>query len=294
MSNKWHGLFTALVTPFQNGQVDTSATEKLVEMQCAAGVTGLVPVGTTGESPTLGQDEHLRFIELCVQLANKRCLVLAGTGSNCTSEAIEMTQSAERVGADGCLLVAPYYNKPPQEGLYQHFRAIANATELPLILYSIPGRCGIEISIETVSRLARDCDNIVGIKEAGGKVERVTQLRQACPAEFSILSGDDGLTLAFMKEGANGLISVASNIVPAPLVDLVRCGQRGDWSQAESIHTRYADLFRVLFLETNPIPVKAALSMMGLIRDELRLPLVTLSTTPRAEMEAVLKRLDLL
>ncbi|MFM8764478.1 MAG: 4-hydroxy-tetrahydrodipicolinate synthase, partial [Spartobacteria bacterium] len=216
------GAHTALVTPFRDGQFDTQAFRQLIEEQIAGGISGIIPVGTTGESPTLDHEEHLKVIEVAIQTANKRCLVIAGTGSNSTSEAISLTQAAEKAGADAALLVAPDYNKPSQEGLYRHFKAIAEAVRIPIVLYSIPGRCGIEIGVETTARLAKNFKNIVAIKEAGGSVERVNQLRQALPDSFQILSGDDSLTLPFMSVGAVGVISVASNIIPAEVSRIVR------------------------------------------------------------------------
>src|SRR3954471_407808 len=202
------GTYTAIVTPFRNGKIDEAALERLIKFQIKGGVDGIVPVGTTGESPTLNYEEHMQVIALSVKLAAGKVKVLAGTGGNSTSEAIYLTQHAEKVGADGSLQVAPYYNKPTQEGLFQHFHAVARATNLPIVLYSIPGRCGIEIAVDTVNRLAHDSVNIVGIKEAGGNPDRVTQLRRAMGIDFKILSGDDALTLPFMALGAHGVISV--------------------------------------------------------------------------------------
>ena len=230
------GTFTALVTPFINDRFDEAAFARLIEGQIAAGITGIVPVGTTGESPTLTHDEHIRVMELAVQCAKGRCKVIGGTGSNSTAEAVDLTQAAERVGCDAVLIVAPYYNKPSPEGLFRHFVIIAEATELPVILYSIPGRCGIEIGVETVARLAKACRNIVAIKEAGGSVERVSALRAALPAEFEILSGDDSLTLPFISAGAVGVISVASNVVPKAVVDLVKAALAGDFAEARRLH----------------------------------------------------------
>ena len=208
------GTYTAIVTPFLNGQLDEEALARLIKAQIKGGVDGIVPVGTTGESPTVDMAEHVRIIELSVKFAERKIKVLAGTGGNATSEAIFLTKEAERVGADGSLQVAPYYNKPTQEGLFQHFRAIARETKLPIVLYSIPGRCGIEIAVDTVKRLVAAHKNIVGIKEAGGSCDRVSQLRAALGPKFDILSGDDSLTLPFMCVGANGVISVASNVIP--------------------------------------------------------------------------------
>ena len=286
---KFTGTYTALVTPFRGGVVDATAMGELIERQVAAGVDGIVPVGTTGESPTLSHEEHVKVVELAVRRADKRCKVMAGTGSNSTREAISLTHAAERSGADGALLVCPYYNKPPQEGLYRHFAAIAEATDLPLVLYSIPGRCVIEIAAETVGPLARDCPNIVGIKEAGGKPERVGQLRAACPEGFTILSGDDAMTIPFMREGASGVISVASNLIPGEVARLVRLERDGHRAEADALNGMLAPLFRDLFLETNPIPIKAALAMKGWIAEDLRLPLVPISAENRAKLEATLR-----
>jgi 4-hydroxy-tetrahydrodipicolinate synthase len=283
------GTYTAIVTPFDNGKIDEAALIKLVRMQIKAGVEGIVPVGTTGESPTLDYDEHVRVIELVVKAAAGRVKVLAGTGSNSTKEAIHLTQRAEEVGADGSLQVAPYYNKPSQEGLFQHFREIARKTRLPIVLYSIPGRCGIEIGVDTVKRLAVACKNIVGIKEAGGNADRVSQLRAACGPKFEILSGDDSLTLPFMAVGAQGVISVASNVIPRQVGDMVRAFAKGDVAGAQRLHARYYPVFKDLFIETNPVPTKGALAMMGLIDEQVRLPLVPLADANRAKLKNVLK-----
>src|SRR6266478_5333809 len=221
----FRGTFTALVTPFRNGVIDTSAFEKLIETQIAAGITGIVAVGTTGESPTLSHKEREQVIRLAVTIANKRCVVLAGTGSNATQHAVADTKIAEKLGVDGALLVAPYYNKPSQEGLFRHFKAIAEATSLPIILYNIPGRCSVDIIPETVARLAKECRNIVSIKEASGSVDRVSDLRRRLPESFTILSGDDSLTLPFMAVGAAGVVSVASNLFPSEVCALVRANR---------------------------------------------------------------------
>ncbi len=221
------GTHTAIVTPFRNGGIDEAALARLIRLQIKAGVDGIVPVGTTGESPTVDYDEHIRIIELSVKFAAGKIKVLAGTGANSTSEAIYLTQQAEKVGADGSLQVTPYYNKPTQEGLFQHFRAIARATKLPIVLYSIPGRCGVEIGVDTVKHLAADCKNIVGIKEAGGNPDRVSQLRATIEPRFEILSGDDSLTLPFMAVGAQGVISVASNVIPREVAQMVNAFASG-------------------------------------------------------------------
>ncbi len=288
------GTHTAVVTPFRNGHLDEEALRKLVDWQIAEGVEGLVPVGTTGESPTLNFKEHLRVIELVVQATRGRVKVIAGTGANSTEEAIELTVAAEKLGADGSLQVAPYYNKPTPEGLYRHFKTIAAATKLPLVLYSIPGRCGIEIGLETCRRLASDCPNIVAIKEAGGTPDRVSQLRAALPPSFTILSGDDSMTLPFMAVGAEGVISVATNVAPRAIAEMVRAFAQGKIAEAQTAHARLYPLFKDLFIETNPVPVKAALAMMGRIAEEYRLPLCEMSRDHRARLEKTLKQLSLI
>ena len=290
----FEGAHTALITPFRNNQLDEAALTRLIEAQIANGITGIVPVGTTGESPTLNNAEHHRVIELAVQVAKGRCLVIAGTGSNSTEEAVSLTQEAEKVGADAVLLVAPYYNKPSQEGLFRHFKAIASATKLPIVLYSIPGRCGIEIAVETVRRLAEACPNIVAIKEAGGSVDRVSQLRQALPDSFEILSGDDALTLPFIAAGAVGVISVASNLIPREVGDLVREALAGNAVKARALHEAWYPLFRDLFVETNPVPVKTAMALQGRIALEIRLPLAEMSEANTAKLKATLASLKLI
>jgi 4-hydroxy-tetrahydrodipicolinate synthase len=283
------GTYTAIVTPFRNGQLDEPALARLIKLQIKGGVDGIVPVGTTGESPTVDYDEHIKIIALSVQLAAGKIKVLAGTGANSTSEAIYLTKAAEEAGADGSLQVAPYYNKPSPEGLYQHFKVIAKNTKLPIVLYSIPGRCGIEIAVDTVKRLAADCKNIVGIKEAGGSCDRVSQLRAALGAKFEILSGDDSLTLPFMAVGAQGVISVASNVIPREVSAMVNAFARGDVKKAAQLHAKFYPVFKDLFIETNPVPVKAALVMLGVMGEEYRLPLVPLAAANRAKLRATLK-----
>jgi 4-hydroxy-tetrahydrodipicolinate synthase len=290
----FQGTYTALVTPFENDGLDEVAFQRHVEAQIAAGITGLVPVGTTGESPTLDHAEHLRVIELAVQGARGRCKVIAGTGSNATAEAVSLTVEAEKLGADAALLVAPYYNRPSQEGLFRHFSRIAEATKLPIILYSIPGRCGIEIGVETVVRLAKSCPNIVAIKESGGTVERVSALRAALPPEFDILSGDDSLTLPFIAAGAVGVISVASNLVPKEVGDLVRSALAGHLEEARALHARLYPLFKDLFIEPNPVPVKYALSLQGHMSAEVRLPLCEMSGGSVERLEATLRQMQLI
>lgn len=288
------GTYTALVTPFKNDQVDEAAFARLVEGQIAGGITGIVPVGTTGESATLDHAEHNRVIELGVKAAAGRCKVIGGTGSNSTAEAISLTMEAEKLGCDGALLVAPYYNKPSQEGLYRHFAKIAEATKLPLILYSIPARCGIEISVEVTVRLAKAFPNIVAIKEAGGSVERVSALHAVLPAEFTILSGDDSLTLPFIAAGAQGVISVASNIIPADVTALVDAAVAGDMKKAREIHFRLYPLFKDLFIEPNPVPTKHALALRGEMLPDVRLPLCEMGESTRAKLEATLRQLHII
>ena len=288
------GTYTAIVTPFRGGQLDEAALERLIKFQIKGGVDGIVPVGTTGESPTVNYEEHIQIIAQSVKFAAGKVKVLAGTGANSTNEAIYLTQAAEKAGADGTLQVAPYYNKPTQEGLYQHFKAIAKATKLPIMLYSIPGRCGVEIAVETVKRLAQDCKTVVGIKEAGGSCDRVSQLRAALGPKFEIMSGDDSLTLPFMAVGADGVVSVASNVIPKEVSQMVRAFARGDARKAMALHTRYYALFKDLFIETNPTPVKAALAMMKLVEEEYRLPLVPMNPKNWEILRTTMKRCDVL
>ncbi len=288
------GTYTAIVTPFRKSQVDEEAFGNLIREQIRAGVDGIVPVGTTGESPTLDYEEHIRVIELAAEFADGRIRVIAGTGGNSTSEAIYLTKGAEEVGADASLQVAPYYNKPSQEGLFQHFKAVARETRLPILLYSIPGRCGIEIGVPTVKRLAGACKNIVGIKEAGGSADRVSQLRAALGKDFVILSGDDSLTLPFMAVGAQGVVSVASNIIPRQVAQMVNAFMEGKLAAAQKLHQQFYPLFKDLFIETNPLPIKAALAMLGKVQEEYRLPLVPMNARNRETLQATLKACGLL
>ncbi|MCK9314534.1 MAG: 4-hydroxy-tetrahydrodipicolinate synthase [Verrucomicrobia bacterium] len=289
------GVYTALVTPFRNGKLDEEAYIALVNRQVDQGVDGVVPVGSTGESSTLSPEEHLHVIELAVKTVAGRIKVIAGTGANSTVEAVHLTQSAEKLGADASLLVAPYYNKPSQDGLFEHFSQIARSVKIPLILYSIPGRCGIEIGVETVRRLAEANPNIVSIKEAGGNSDRVSQLMNAVKVPgFTILSGDDPLTLSFMAVGAQGVISVASNVIPAEVSAMVRAFAAGNTAEALRIHQKYYSLFKALFVETNPVPVKTALSMMGKCTEEVRMPLYHLSDKSCAVVKQTLEALNLI
>jgi 4-hydroxy-tetrahydrodipicolinate synthase len=288
------GTYTALVTPFADDQIDEAAFERLIESQIEAGIAGIVPVGTTGESPTLSHEEHARVIELAVKYAGKRCPVIAGAGSNSTAEAISLACAAQRVGADALLIVAPYYNKPSQDGLFQHYGKIAGAVKLPIVLYSIPGRSVIEIGVETVARLHAEYPSIVAIKEAGGTVERVSQLRRALPDGFAILSGDDSMTLPFLSLGASGVISVASHLMPRQLCAMVQAALAGNFAEARRLHLQYYPLFKELFVEPSPAPVKAALAMQGVMRPDVRLPLCGMTEPGRKKLEALLHQLGLL
>ena len=292
---QFSGSYTALITPFRGGNLDVAAFQSLIERQIAGGVDGIVPCGTTGESPTLTTDEHIEVIRLAVAFAAGRCQVGAGTGSNSTAEAIELTQAAEALGATGSLQVCPYYNKPSQQGLYLHFAAIAQATELPLMLYSVPGRAVIDIAAETVARLAADCPTICAIKEAGGSVDRVNQLLQVLPEEFAILCGDDPLTLPFIACGATGLVSVASNLIPDVIARLVRACLNGSFDEALVIQRQYYPLMRGLMsLDVNPVPIKSALALQGHCAAELRLPLAGLSAAQTAALTDLLDTYGLL
>lgn len=286
------GVFTALVTPFREGALDIPALEKLIAAQIAAGVAGLVPVGTTGEAATLSEGEADAVIRTTVKAAAGRAFVMAGAGSNATRLAIGKAERAEAAGADGLLLVTPYYNKPSQDGLFDHFSAIASAVSLPIMLYSVPGRTGVEIAPATAARLAEAHMNIVGIKEAGGKAERITELRLALGASFVIHSGDDGLTLPFLALGADGVTSVASNLLPAEIVALCRAWSAGDPREARRIHDVLFDLVGHLFIESNPVPVKTALARAGLIGPELRAPLAPLRPESRKALEASLQSFE--
>jgi len=287
----FEGAYTAIVTPFtKDNRVDYGRLKELIERQIQGGMDGIVPVGTTGESPTLDNDEHKKVIETAVETCRGRIKVIAGTGANSTSEALELTGFAMRVGADGTLQVSPYYNKPNQEGLYRHFSAIADLG-LPVILYNIPGRCGVEIALDTVARLARH-PNIRAVKEAAGSVPRVSQIMALC--DLCVLSGDDPLTLPMMAVGAKGVISVAGNIAPKPVADLVHAALDGRWQEARRLHQDYFSLFSDMFLDTNPIPVKAALAMMGQIEETYRLPLCAMNPDLKKRLADTLRKVKLI
>ncbi|MDQ4002765.1 MAG: 4-hydroxy-tetrahydrodipicolinate synthase [Actinomycetota bacterium] len=284
----FNGAFTALVTPFRNGEVDVEALEGIVEFQIAQGIHGLVPCGTTGESPTLSEEEDRLVIETVVRVTNGRVSVVAGTGSNDTASAIKYTKMAEEVGADGSLQVTPYYNKPTQEGLFRHFAAIAESTSLPLVLYNIPGRTSVTIAPETIAQLA-EIPNIVGIKDSTLSMNMVSDIRRLCGEDFNILSGDDPMTLPLMALGGVGVISVASNVAPGAVSDLVNTMNSGDLARGRELHYRLLPLIRALSVETNPIPVKAAASLLGLCSDELRLPLVPMSGENLRRLQEVME-----
>ena len=285
------GTFTALVTPFNtDGSVDYSALRDLVQWQVAEGVEGIVPVGTTGESPTLDFVEHIKVIEVAIEAVAKKALVIAGTGANATAEALELTREAQRIGADATLQVTPYYNKPNAEGLFRHFSAVADLG-LPVVLYNVPGRTGKEIPIEVVVRLA-DHPRVVAIKEAAGSVDRVSAIANAC--ELTVLSGDDSLALPMMSVGAAGVISVASNVIPGEMSAMVRLALAGSFVEARELHRMYYPLFRDLFIDTNPIPVKAALAMMSRVLPVYRLPLCEPTEKIREQILHTLQSLDII
>ena len=288
----FRGTFTALVTPLRNDEVDVDALERLIETQIAGGISGIVPVGTTGESPTLSCGERHHVIELAVKAARGRCQVIAGTGSNSTRDAIAHTKQAEEIGADGALLVAPYYNKPSQEGLFRHFAAIAEATSLKLVLYNIPGRCCVDIAADTVVRLAENYPNIVSIKEASGSVDRVSELVRRAPDGFTVLSGDDSLTLPFLSVGAVGVVSVATNLFPAEVAQLVSFFLSGNAAEARRIHQKFFALFKDLFIEPNPVPAKTVLAWRGEMSAECRLPLVGMSPANETRLRKTFGELE--
>ncbi len=285
------GSYTALVTPFTKDQkVDEAALKQLIEDQIAGCITGIVPCGTTGETPTLSDDERDLVVSTAVKVANKRVQVIAGTGSNSTAHTIHYTKRAKELGADAALVVVPYYNKPTQEGLYQHFMAVAKEGGLPVMLYNVPGRTGVDLQADTVVRLQADEPRIVAIKEAGGSTDRVAELRARTRKDFNILSGDDALTLPMMAVGADGVVSVASNVVPDRVAALVKAALENDYVRARAIHHELRELFSALFVEANPIPAKAALSLLGKMTDLVRLPLVPASEKTRTLLKQLLKR----
>lgn len=291
---KLEGAYTALVTPFaQDGSIDTAALDELVEMQIRGGISGLVPMGTTGESPTLTHEEHNRVIELVIKKASGRVPVIAGTGSNSTAEAIRMTKAAKENGAQASLQVAPYYNKPSNEGFYRHFTAIAEAVDLPLIVYNIPGRTGKNIENSVMLRLAEH-PNIVGVKEASGSIPQVMDLISRKPNDFAVLSGDDNMCLPIVILGGSGVISVASNIIPSEMERLVAVALSGDAASARSLHYRLLPLFQALFIETNPIPIKYAMHLKGLMEERYRLPMFPMDEEKKDRLRRVLETLEII
>jgi 4-hydroxy-tetrahydrodipicolinate synthase len=289
----FEGVSTALVTPFRDGNVDEPALRDLVEFQIDAGIEGLVPCGSTGEAATMSHAEHRRVIGIVVSAARGRVPVIAGTGSNNTSEAIELTLHAKDAGANGALLISPYYNKPTQDGIVAHYHAIANAARFPLVVYNIPGRTASNILPTTIARLA-EIDGIVGVKEASGDLNQVSEVIARCPADFAVLSGDDALTLPILAVGGRGVISTSSNVAPALMRELVDAARGGDYAGARATHQRLLPLFDVLFCETNPIPVKAALAAAGRCEGEIRLPLTEITQPNRERLKIVMKELGLL
>jgi 4-hydroxy-tetrahydrodipicolinate synthase len=287
------GSITALITPFADGQIDEDAFRKLIHWQIASGTHGLVPTGTTGESPTLSHDEHRRVVEIAIAEADRKIPVIAGTGSNSTREAIELTRHAKAAGAAAALVVTPYYNKPTQEGLYLHYKAIHDAVEIPIIVYNIPGRSVVNMSVETLARLAR-LPNIVGVKDATGTLPRISQQRAACGADFIQLSGDDAIALGVVAHGGRGCISVTANVAPALCAEFQNACLAGDYARALTLQDRLTPLHDALFVESSPTPVKYAAQRLGLCRADVRLPLSPLSEGACRIVDAALEKVGLL
>lgn len=293
-TSKFHGVFTAMVTPFtEKDNLDTDALKKMIDFQISNGISGLVPCGTTGESPTLSHDEHDRVIQLTVEYTNKRVPVIAGTGSNSTTEAIRLSKHAQCVGADAVLLVNPYYNKPSQKGLYLHFKAIADSVDIPCIVYNIKGRTGVNIETATLIKLANDCPNVIGVKEASGDLVQMKDVVDNSHSDFVVLSGDDNISLDLVGFGGNGVVSVASNLFPKEMSDMVKFGLEGKMEEARNIETVLADFFKICFVETNPIPIKTALAKYGWCRESFRLPICTLEDeSHREKLYSILEQLE--
>ena len=283
----FEGVYVAIVTPFKNGNIDEEALRRLIDFQIAGGGDGVVPCGTTGESATLNHEEHDQVIRIAVGACKGKIKVLAGTGSNSTHEAIELSQSAKKAGADGLLQITPYYNKPNQEGLYQHFSSIAGNIDLPIILYNVPSRTSVNMSPETVARLAK-IQNIVGIKEASGSLQSISKIINDCGKEFTVLSGDDPLLWPILAIGGKGVISVTANILPTKVVAMCKAAAKGNIKDAQSIHYELMDINDTLFIDTNPMPVKAALHLMGKIESEVRAPLVRLSSNNLEKLKKIM------
>jgi 4-hydroxy-tetrahydrodipicolinate synthase len=283
------GSMVAIVTPFVNDKIDEASYKKLIEFHIKNGTSAIVPCGTTGESATLDYDEHDRVIELTVECVKGRAPVIAGTGSNSTREAIMLTKHAKKAGADASLQVSPYYNRPTQKGLYEHFKAIAEAVDLPIILYNIASRTGVNIEPETMAKMARDCKNIVGVKEASGSLDQMSRIRQLCRPDFDLISGDDSLTLPILSIGGTGIISVAANIVPKDVADMVAAFEKGNMKEAVKLHYKLLPLIKAMFIETNPIPVKTAMGLMGLCGPDLRLPMCGMTPENKEKLVKALK-----
>jgi 4-hydroxy-tetrahydrodipicolinate synthase len=290
----FRGSIVAIVTPFKNGKVDEQKLRDLIEFQIKNGTSGIVPCGTTGESATLSFEEHDRVIEITIEQVKKRLPVIAGTGSNSTEEAVMLTKHAAKAGADASLQVSPYYNRPTQKGLYEHFKAIAEAAHIPIILYNIASRTGVNIEPETIVRLASDCKNIVGVKEASGSLDQMSRIKQLCPENFYLISGDDSLTLPILSIGGTGIISVVANIVPQDVANLVSEFEKGNIKKAREIHYRLLPLIKAIFIETNPIPVKTAMGLMGLCEPDLRLPMCSMLPENLEKLKKALKEYGLI
>ncbi len=289
------GAITAIVTPFmQNGDLDLESLRKLVEFQVKSNIEGIVPCGTTGESPSLNEEEHFEVVRIVIDAANGRVPVIAGAGSNSTEHAIEMTKRAAELGADATLHVCPYYNKPTQEGLYRHFSAIAKATDTPIIIYNIQGRTAVNMETTTLAKLAKEYSNIVGVKEASGNVAQMMDVINELPKNFSVVSGDDNLTLPLMALGGHGVISVASNIIPNEMHELCEHALNGDFGKAKQMHYELLPLFKGIFIETNPIPIKAALAMKGMIEEAYRLPMCEMKTENKEKLRNILRDLKII
>ena len=291
MKQLFSGVYTAILTPFKEGAIDFTAYKDLIEMNIAAGVSGIVPAGTTGESPTLTHEEQLELIKVTVEQVNGRVKVIAGTGSNCTATAIELTKRAAALGIDGALVVNPYYNKPTQEGLFRHFKAIADNVNIPIVLYNIKGRTGVNVETATLLRIIKHCPNVCAVKEASGDMQQIQEVINSVPEHVSVLSGDDGITLEVIKAGGKGVISVASNVFPEQMVQLVDAALDKKYEAAEALHAQMAPFFEVEFIETNPIPIKYVASQLNLCNEEYRLPLCELSAENKAAVDKVLAQM---
>lgn len=288
------GSIVAIVTPFLNGKIDEKRLRDLVEFQIKNGTSGIVPCGTTGESATLSFEEHEQVIKIVIDQVKKRIPVIAGTGSNSTEEAVKLTKDAAKAGADASLQVSPYYNRPTQQGLYEHFKKIADSVDIPIILYNIAGRTGVNIEPETIAKLAQGCKNIVAVKEASGSLDQMSRIRQICPKEFVLISGDDSLTLPVLSIGGRGIISVVANITPRETADLVAAFEKGDLKKAQDLHFKLLPLVKAVFLETNPIPIKTAMGLLGMCEPDLRLPMCGISADNLEKLKIALKDYGLL